>query len=324
MDNLNLSDDNKHQQTKKLLRLLPVLISVLLAALMVAAAELLNEKEIIFPEITAIAVGALAAPVQSWNTSRLRLLGCISVSALCGVITVRYLPLPTEVRIIAGLIMSLGIITLSKTGFVPAVSACILPILMNTESFVYVISVVVMTGLILLSQRLLERLGLRDKYHFRPVQPTKELLLLRLRQLLLLSAAAFLPAYYHEIFFIAPPLMVGFIEMSSPKSKLRSRAPLAVGLISAAAFMGALSRWAVTEAAGLPLFVSAALSVLMIILLISQCGLYFPPCGAIATLPFIIPENALLRFPFEVTAGFAVLTAAALLLFKDKNAHKDT
>ena len=40
---------------------------------MVAAAEITGEREIIFPEITAIAMGALAAPKQVWNTSKLRL-----------------------------------------------------------------------------------------------------------------------------------------------------------------------------------------------------------------------------------------------------------
>ena len=59
---------------QKIKSALPSLISLALAAGMVAAAELLHEKEIIFPEITAIAIGALAAPRQVWNTSRLRLL----------------------------------------------------------------------------------------------------------------------------------------------------------------------------------------------------------------------------------------------------------
>ena len=40
--------------------------TVLMVALMVGAAELLGEKEIIFPEITALAVGALVAPKQAW------------------------------------------------------------------------------------------------------------------------------------------------------------------------------------------------------------------------------------------------------------------
>lgn len=306
------------EQNTKIKRLIPIILSVLLAAIMVGGAELFGEKEIIFPEITAIAIGALVAPVQSWNTSRLRLLAAITSSALFGVLIVR-LPLPLIVKIIAGLVISVCIITISKTGFVPAISACILPILMSTKSLVYVLSVIVMTGLILISQAFLEKLDFREKYDFHPVAPNKNLLILRLKQIAVLSIISILPAYFHEIFFIAPPLMVGFVEMSSPRSKLRKRAPQAVLLIISAAVIGVLSRHFIAEIAGLPLFAAAAVSVLGIILLVAKLKLYFPPCGAIATLPFIIPQNALVRFPFEVAAGFIIMTILAMTIFKDDN-----
>ncbi|MCR5074469.1 MAG: hypothetical protein K6A79_01485, partial [Ruminococcus sp.] len=47
--------------------------------------------------------------------------------------------------------------------------------------------------------------------------------------------------------------------------------------------------------------------------------LYFPPCGAIATLPFIIPEGALLRFPFEIAAGSLIFITAAFALSKQSH-----
>ena len=40
-------------------------ISLAVVAIMVGSAEIFGEKEIIFPEITAVAMGALIAPVQS-------------------------------------------------------------------------------------------------------------------------------------------------------------------------------------------------------------------------------------------------------------------
>lgn len=36
---------------------------------MVGVSELLGEKEIIFPEITALTVGAIAAPKHSWKVA---------------------------------------------------------------------------------------------------------------------------------------------------------------------------------------------------------------------------------------------------------------
>ena len=52
---------------------------LLIVAAMVGAAELLGENEIIFPEITAIAVGALMAPKLAWKTNRKRILGLIMI-----------------------------------------------------------------------------------------------------------------------------------------------------------------------------------------------------------------------------------------------------
>lgn len=40
-------------------------ISLAVVAIMVGSAEIFGEKEIIFPEITAVAMGTLIAPVQS-------------------------------------------------------------------------------------------------------------------------------------------------------------------------------------------------------------------------------------------------------------------
>ena len=81
-----------------------------------------------------------------------------------------------------GLLVAVSVITLSKTNFVPAISACILPILMGTKSPVYVISVAVMTAFILIFQKVLEYFGLHEKYEYRPIEPSSELLKLRAKQ----------------------------------------------------------------------------------------------------------------------------------------------
>ena len=303
---------------QKIKSALPSLISLALAAGMVAAAELLHEKEIIFPEITAIAIGALAAPRQVWNTSRLRLLLTITACAAAGVGVVWLVPLPLAAQIPIGLILAFALITASGTEFLPAVSACVLPVLLGTKSPVYIGSVVVMTSLILLAQLLLEKCGLREKNAFTPVQPDKQLFALRIKQIAAASIICILPALTREIFFIAPPLIVAFFEISKPHSKLLERSPQAAALIVLASLGGVLSRFLLTEKLGLPLAVSAAVSCAVILAAVCSMKLYFPPCGAIATLPFIIPEGALLRFPFEIAAGTLIFIAAAFALSKER------
>ena len=51
-------------------RVVTDIMTIALVAAMVGVAELLGEKEIIFPEITALAIGAWIAPQQVWRTNR--------------------------------------------------------------------------------------------------------------------------------------------------------------------------------------------------------------------------------------------------------------
>lgn len=67
--------------------------AIIVVAAMVMAAELLHEKEIIFPEITALATGALVAPKRSWQTNRLLMVALIAVCSVTGVLIVQYIPM---------------------------------------------------------------------------------------------------------------------------------------------------------------------------------------------------------------------------------------
>lgn len=314
----NIVDKAKNNHmTAEFVKLLPVLVSLLLAAGMTAVAEITGEKEIIFPEITAIAIGALAAPVQSWNTSRIRLFAAIVPAAFVGIAIVKYLHVPLWVQVTVGLICAVAWITLLRTEFVPAISACVLPILMGTKSVVYVLSIVVMTALILAAQLCFEHFGIRQKYDFHEVPSNRKLILICAKQTAAASIMCFLPTFFGQIFFIAPPLIVAFFELSKPQSKLRKRAAHSVILISSAAVAGVLSRALLTELAGFPLALSAAVSCGIILYMVCRSKLYFPPCGAIATLPFLIPKTALLKFPFEVIGGYIIMVAVTFIFFAD-------
>lgn len=299
-------------------KMLPVALSIALATGMVAASELLHDKEVIFPEITAVAIGALTAPKQSWNASRTRLLLTITAAAIIGVGLV-FVPLPPVIKIPLAMMCAAACVTASKTEFLPAVSACVLPVLLGTKSPVYIGSVVVMTSLILLAQMILEKCGLREKNVFTPVQPDKQLFTLRIKQIAAAGIICIIPALTREILFIAPPLIVAFFEMSKPHSKLLKRSPQAASLMLLASVAGVLSRFLITEKLGLPLAASAAVSCTVILIAVCRVKLYFPPCGAIATLPFIIPEGALLRFPFEIAAGSLIFITAAFALSKQSH-----
>ena len=74
-------------------------VVLLIVVDMVGASELLHQHEIIFPEITAIAVGAFLSPKMSWQTSRVRILIFIMICALAGVGIVLFVPGPVWLRL---------------------------------------------------------------------------------------------------------------------------------------------------------------------------------------------------------------------------------
>lgn len=137
---------------------------------MVGCSLLLNEPEIIFPEITALTIGAWLAPKQVWKTSSLKLVVLIMIYAIIGVCLVRYLHMSLTFKVmLAFLLCNLGLI-ISHTTFAPLISACILPILMHTESWIYPISATIMAFMIVVIQNFLQKKGDCHPYHYEPVQ----------------------------------------------------------------------------------------------------------------------------------------------------------
>ena len=133
-------------------RVVTDIMTIALVAAMVGVAELLGEKEIIFPEITALAIGAWIAPQQVWRTNRLRIVLMIAIFAVLGVCLVRYLPLTLYLQvIIAFAIVSVGFL-LSGTTFAPVISAMVLPVLLGTTSWVYPLAATAMALIIVLGQ----------------------------------------------------------------------------------------------------------------------------------------------------------------------------
>ena len=106
---------------------------ICIVAAMVGAAELLGQHEIIFPEITAIAVGALMAPKMAWRTNRVRILILVMICAVLGLGIVLWVPGPGWVKVTLAYGVAEVIFLLSGTSFAPMISAIALPVLLGTE-----------------------------------------------------------------------------------------------------------------------------------------------------------------------------------------------
>ncbi len=293
--------------------------AALLIGLMVGAAQLVGQKEVIFPEITALAVGAWVAPHQPWRVDRIRLWLVISTVALSGVLIVRYLPVPQVLQLCIGVAIAAVLLTVTRTTIFPAISACALPVLLQTESWIYPLSVVIFALAIAAGQFAAERLKLHEPVVFQPVEiDRKKEFVLWLKRLGLIFLIALPLLHFGWIFCIAPPLLVAFTELTNSGSPARKRGKDVVILTTICAVIGTVFRFGAERFDWLPLWAAAALGVLLVLCVMRRMKLFMPPSGAIGTLPMLIEPEYLLFYPLEICIGIVVLTAAALLCFRDQ------
>ena len=154
----------------KIKMMIPYVCTIILVALMTLSSELLNEKEIIFPEITALAVGYMVAKKRSWKVNGKRMLSLITVCAILGVGIVRYLNAPILVEVVVAYSFAQVLFMHSGTTFAPFVSAIVLPVMMQTESIIYPISAFALTLLIIIYHNVFIFLGIREDEDYIPVK----------------------------------------------------------------------------------------------------------------------------------------------------------
>lgn len=290
---------------------------LILAAAMVGTAELLGEKEIIFPEITALTVGAIAAPKQSWQVSRVRMALLIAICSVLGILIVRLSPLPKAINLAGAYLLCQVLYMFSGTSFAPMISAAALPVLMGTETIIYPVSAVMMTILTVLVQYILERRGLYEHEEFSPVpRPDSFGIISAAVRTVIAAVLAFPLIRFGLNFCIAPPLLVAFTEFSNPASGARKKPVKTVLIITACALSGALFRWSLCVLLGLPMTLAAVMSAAAALTIMKLAGQYIPPAGALGILPMIIPQEALLIYPLEIFAGASVFMLTALCFRK--------
>ena len=222
---------------------LKYIIPVVIIALMFEAAIIFHDQEILFPEIAAIAIGALVSPQLSWKTSRIRILITIMVAAICGMLIVAYVHLPVTYEMVLAYFIGQILLLSSETTFAPMISAIVLPVMLQTRSINYLISAFVFTSLILVVHYFFEKKGLVE---VKPVvfssMWNKEKITIMLARTLLAFIGIVLAFRFDFKFAVAPPLLVAFTEFTNPQGKVRKKPMQAILLIFVCALVASYSR----------------------------------------------------------------------------------
>lgn len=280
-------------------------------------AEISGQKEIIFPEIAAVMTGAWIAEKQPWNVNKRRIFLLMSLSAIIGVVTVKYSHVHLFFQILICFLFTGVALIVAKSSFIPIISACILPVYMQTTSWVYPLAVAIMSLIVIAAQWLMEKNRLRPKNIYSSEFFDLKFEISQWAKLLLVFAViSFLPVQSRHIFLLAPPLIVTYAEFANPNSPLRHKKGQVWAIMVFAATIGTVLRLGLNSFLELPLSLSAILACVLLFIVFDRVKILFPPSGAILLLPLILPTAELVMFPFEVAIGTAFLIFIAVNLFK--------
>lgn len=301
---------------------LKYIIPVVIIALMFEAAIIFHDQEILFPEIAAIAIGALVSPQLSWKTSRIRILITIMVAAICGMLIVAYVHLPVTYEMVLAYFIGQILLLSSETTFAPMISAIVLPVMLQTRSINYLISAFVFTSLILVVHYFFEKKGLVE---VKPVvfssMWNKEKITIMLARTLLAFIGIVLAFRFDFKFAVAPPLLVAFTEFTNPQGKVRKKPMQAILLIFVCALVASYSRYMLAMQLKMSLIIPVCVTSMFVIFMIATTKMYIPPAGAIGILAFLIPEDAVIYYPLHVFVGIAMMMLLALVFFREEKIY---
>lgn len=291
------------------------IIVVAIIGAMVAVSELLHDPEVIFPEIAAIAAGAILSEKLAWHVDRKRIFITILICATLGMLIV-HLPGPVYLKMTFAYLLGQLVMLGSGTSFAPMISAIVLPVMLSSKSIHYLMSAAFFTAIILIAHAVKEKSEPKVDQFFKPQFTPGNLMHVGMRTVLMLLMI-YGSFKVNMRFMVAPPLLVAFTEFTNPHAKARQRPIVTILLMGFCATAGALSRLIFTMQLGLPLTFAAVVASIFFVLMMDFVNLYIPPVGACTILAMLIPAKYVAGFPMQALFGVLILMALSILVFKE-------
>lgn len=263
-----------------------------LALAMVAVAQMGHVRSVIFPEASSIALAAWVLRHPGWLRKPGHLVVLPTACAAMGVF-MNHLGLSVIIREVLVLWVVLSVLVVTRSSFSPAISAGILPVVLNIHSWVFVGSVGLTTGIIWVSVR-----GHRDDAIRLPSPSWPAIASFAVVTTLWIVWAG----VFGVRDVVLPPLMVFLYESmkSQPKSLANVSREIAVLVVAAGT-----AAWG-TSVLAYPIEVAMlALTVATLTMLVLKT--WVAPAFAVALLPLVIPMSPVSKFPLLV----AMISASA-------------
>jgi hypothetical protein len=300
-----------------------VFLSSFLVMGMYLAADMIGSKDVIFPVLSALVTGVWVIGNPVWTKNIFLIWFSPTAAAVTGFIFNSFLQFNIFLSIFIILFFAAIQLLLFRSDVAPSIAIMILPIFLDLDSWYYVFSVCGFTMVIACVHWLRNRIHppqgnsqlVREQTH----EDKKEKLIQWVYVIVGVSILLVISFLTKWLFIVVPPLIVTFFELWRAKSPLKNRLIKLGLLMIISAFSGTLMIQLLFYYLQLPLWLSAGIIVLWIIILFEYLKISFAPATAIALLPTLVPVAELWSYPIQVTVGvvlFLVIGKAMLILSK--------
>ena len=241
----------------------------------------------------------------------------MSLGAVAGICLVRYSPLYYVVNLCVAFAFAGACLLISRTTLIPLISACVLPVLLHTESIIYPIAVFSMSTLVVVVQIIMEKCEIRSRLPEKTSGKSGKKEVFRWFFLLCLVGLISMFAVSTDYpYMILPPLMVTFAEMVNSKAGFRNRPTQVFLFLTTAATLGTVFQLVGYHYLHLPETLIALCIAISLFFIFEWTGKYFAPAGALAFIPMLLPEEGLAWLPLQASIGAALFITLAMVIFQ--------
>ncbi|SCY75388.1 hypothetical protein SAMN02927916_3201 [Flavobacterium anhuiense] len=278
-----------------------------LILLMIFCSMVFEEREIILPELAALAFGSFVYLKHEWISKPLNLFVIPSLTAIIG-FAVNSMTIPLFQKLVIVMLSMIILFALLKNVLAPALATGLLPVITNCTSVTFLVSIFVFMGLLALGAWY-ERRNSIHQTNTALGNPPKNM-----ADYLGLLFIWFGICYYFDALQMAsipPVIVVGMENFQKHKVDFQIVAEQVLVLVVAAVLGSSIHYYIENQ------LIQCCLILVSISLLNKLTGIKLPPVYAMALLPMVLPTVTPLHFTINVMlASISILGGVYLYKFK--------
>jgi hypothetical protein len=273
--------------------------------IMIGASTFLGNKEIILPEIAALAVGGFIYQHPAWLAKPIHIFLLPSITAIGGFLINR-MDVSLATKLILTLLFVLSILLLFRSSLAPAFATGLLPIITNADSIYFILAILTLTFLLFISLSITNK-GVQLPINNKEQSPKAKILYIIFISIWVLICSS---NRWMSIAGIPPVIVVGYESIQKEQYTFSMFCKQGICLF-VAAFVGTISLYFFNN-----LLLAALVDILLISVFLKLLAFKLTPTYAMSILPMVLPPASREYFCLQVLI-MSCLVLGFVFLYKN-------